>query len=192
MYTHSLVATQTRTLSTAEERREEILVAAEPLVAARGLHATPTLEVARAAGISQAYLFRLFPTKVELGVALVERCNDRIHRAFADAAVEARRDGTDVLEAMGRAYKPLVRDRTMLLLQLHAHAASPHVPEIREAMRTGFGRLVDFVSAETGAEPLEVKRFFAHGMLINVLLAMGAYDLDEPWARALTAEYGAC
>lgn len=186
------MATKTRTLSTAEERRESILLAAEPLVAARGLHATPTLEMARAAGISQAYLFRLFPTKVELGVALVERCNERIHRAFAGAAAEARLQGADVLEAMGHAYAPLVADRTLLLLQLHAHAASPDVPEIRDAMRAGFGRLVDLVTAETGAEPLEIKRFFAHGMLMNVLLAMGAYDLDEPWTRTLTAEYGVC
>ena len=79
-----------RTLSTAEERREEILEAAERIFAARGLHGTPTMEIAKAAGISQAYLFRLFGTKAELFSALVERCNSRIERTFVDAASAAR------------------------------------------------------------------------------------------------------
>lgn len=179
-----------RTLSTADERREAVLAAAEPLFAARGLHATPTLDVARAAGISQAYLFRLFPTKAELAVAVVQRCNDRIFRAFADAAQEAKRRGDDVLKAMGSAYAPLLADRTLLLVQLHAHAASPDVPEVRAAMREAFARLVELVARESGAEPLEVKRFFAHGMLINVMLAMDANGLDEPWARILSKQYG--
>ena len=55
-----------------------------------GLHGTPTMEIAKAAGISQAYLFRLFPTKAELFMALVERCNARVQRTFEDAAAAAR------------------------------------------------------------------------------------------------------
>src|SRR5436190_917530 len=87
-------ATSTRTLSTADERRETILEAAERIFAARGLHGTPTLEIAKAAGISQAYLFRLFPTKAELFLALNDRCNARIRDTFSQAAQAA----TDVDE----------------------------------------------------------------------------------------------
>src|SRR3954471_21732569 len=112
----------TRTLSTAEERREEILAAAERVFAARGLHGTPTMEIAKAAGISQAYLFRLFPTKAELFTALVERCNARIERTFLDAAAAARENGQPVMQAMGEAYIGLLGDRHLLLNQLHAHA----------------------------------------------------------------------
>ena len=93
----------TRTLSTAEERRETILQAAEQVFAARGLHGTPTMEIAKAAGISQAYLFRLFPTKSELFIALAQRCNERIYRAFADAASTANAAGEEILPAMGHA-----------------------------------------------------------------------------------------
>jgi AcrR family transcriptional regulator len=176
--------TSPRTLSTAEERREEILEAAERVFAARGLHGTPTMEIAKAAGISQAYLFRLFPTKAELFTALVERCNDRIERTFTDAAAAARRAGEPVLQAMGRAYIGLLGDRHLLLNQLHAHAASDD-PAIREQMRRGFARLVDIVEHETDAGPQEVREFFAHGMLLNVLAAMQAQDVDEHWARLL-------
>jgi AcrR family transcriptional regulator len=173
-----------RTLSTAEERREEILVAAERVFAARGLHGTPTMEIAKAAGISQAYLFRLFPTKAELFGALIQRCNDRIERTFTDAAAAARAAGGPVMRAMGHAYVGLLGDRHLLLNQLHAHAACDD-PAIRQQMRAGFQRLVEIVERETGAEPAEVQEFFAHGMLLNVLAAMQAQDVDEHWARVL-------
>jgi AcrR family transcriptional regulator len=177
--------TTSRTLSTAEERRQSILQAAERVFAARGLHGTPTMEIAKEAGISQAYLFRLFPTKVELFIALAQRCNDRIHKAFADAAADAKAAGDpNVLRAMGGAYVGLIADRNLLLNQLHAFAASDH-PEIRVQMRRGFARLVELVERESGADPKDVQVFFAHGMLINVLAAMGAENVDAHWAQVL-------
>jgi AcrR family transcriptional regulator len=175
-----------RTLSTARERREEILEAAERVFAARGLHGTPTMEIAKAAGISQAYLFRLFPTKSALFIALVRRCNERILRTFTDAAASARTAGEPVMKAMGQAYIGLLADRNLLLNQLHAHAACDD-PAIRDEMRHGFERLVELVERETGADAQEVQRFFAHGMLLNVLAAMRAQDVDAHWARVLLA-----
>ena len=47
----------------AEERREMVLEAAVAGFAVRGMAGTSTEDVARSAGISQPYLFRLFPTK---------------------------------------------------------------------------------------------------------------------------------
>ena len=173
-----------RTLSTAEERRQTILEVAERVFAARGLHGTPTMEIAKAAGISQAYLFRLFPTKAGLFIALVQRCNERIQRTFDDAAAAAETSGADVLQAMGRAYAGLLADRELLLVQLHAHAACDD-DAIRAEMRRGFARLVELVERESGAGPEEVRAFFAHGMLLNVLAAMRAEDSDAHWAEVL-------
>jgi AcrR family transcriptional regulator len=174
----------TRTLSTADERRETILRAAERVFAARGLHGTPTIEIAKAAGISQAYLFRLFPTKAELFTALVERTNARIHETMAAAAAAAKAADADVLPAMGAAYVGLLADRNLLLVQLHSHAASDD-PAIREQMRSCFARLVELVERESGAGPEEVRAFFAQGMLLNVLAAMNAADVGEHWAQVL-------
>ena len=78
-----------RKLSTAEDRREAVLRAAERVFAERGIYGTPTAAVAKEAGISQAYLFRLFPTKTELATALVARSHDRIQRAFDEASAKA-------------------------------------------------------------------------------------------------------
>jgi len=173
-----------RTLSTAEERRETVLQAAGRVFAARGLHGTPTMEIARAAGISQAYLFRLFPTKAELFIALVQRCNERIHSTFVEVAAAAKASGEDVLPAMGRAYIGLLADRELLLVQLHAFAACDDGP-VRAEMRRSFARLVELVERETGADAERVREFFAHGMLLNVLAAMWAEDSDAHWAQVL-------
>jgi AcrR family transcriptional regulator len=173
-----------RTLSTAEARRETILQAAERVFAARGLHGTPTMEIAKAAGISQAYLFRLFPTKAELFVALVQRCNERIHRTFVETAAAAKAAGEEVLPAMGGAYIGLLADRDLLLGQLNAFAACEDEP-VRDEMRRSFARLVELVERESGATPDEVRTFFAHGMLLNVLAAMRAEDSDAHWADVL-------
>ena len=52
-------------------------------------------------------------------------------------------------------------------------------------MRRGFQRLVEIVERETGAGTQQVRDFFAHGMLLNVLVAMQAQDVDEHWAQLL-------
>ena len=182
------VATTVRVLSTAEERREDILRAAQEVFAERGIHGTPTSAVAKAAGISHAYLFRIFPTKADLATALVERCNLRILETFRDASQHAKAAGTDPLEAMGRAYVELLQDRRLLLLMLHSYAAAPSMPEISQATRRGFRRLVELVERETGAPAEAIQRFFANGMLINVMASMDAPSVDEPWVRVLMGD----
>jgi AcrR family transcriptional regulator len=142
------------------------------------------MEIAKAAGISQAYLFRLFATKAALFMALVERCNARVLRTFADAAAAARAAGEPVLPAMGAAYVGLLGDRALLLNQLNAHAACDD-PAIRAEVRRGFAQLVELVERESGAGPEEVRSFFAQGMLLNVLAAMRAEDSDAHWAQVL-------
>src|ERR1700756_3220943 len=49
-----------------EERRKAIVTAAVPLFARRGFAGTTTKELAEAAGISEALLFRHFPSKKHL------------------------------------------------------------------------------------------------------------------------------
>jgi AcrR family transcriptional regulator len=171
----------------AEERREEILQAATEEFAQGGLDGTPTDAIARRVGISQPYLFRLFRTKKELFLAVVQRCFDRTLDTFREAAGE--RTGTEALHAMGRAYAGLLRDRTRLLLQLQAYVASQD-PEVRTVVRDGFKRLAIFVSEVSGAPPEDVRHFFETGMLMNVVAAMELDRVREPWARDLMVPIG--
>jgi AcrR family transcriptional regulator len=179
------MTTTTRTLSTAEDRREAVLAAAMPIVAERGLKGTSTAEVAKAAGISHAYLFRLFPTKNDLAVAVLKRVNQRIYDAFATAAAKAKDTGEDLMMAMGHAYGELLADRELLLVQMHGHAAAAEDEAIREVSRDGFARLLELVERESGADNLEIGRFFATGMLMNVMAALDAGAVPEHWAQVL-------
>jgi AcrR family transcriptional regulator len=179
-------ANSTRTLSTAEQRREDVLRAAMKVVGERGLYGTPTTDIADAAGISQAYLFRLFPTKTELFLAVLERSFRRVHDTFTEAAARARREDRPVLKAMGEAYTDLVHDPELLLTQLQGLAAAS-APQVRAALRKGFRMLLEMVERETEASPLEIQQFFARGMLCNVIAAMQIPDLDEHWAEVLTS-----
>lgn len=57
-----------------EERREAILDGALRVFAERGFHGATTKELAKAAGISEALMFRHFPTKEDLYTALQSHC----------------------------------------------------------------------------------------------------------------------
>src|SRR5579871_2026703 len=109
-----------RTRSTAEERRAELLSAALSEFAVGGLHGTSTEAIAKRAGISHAYLFRLFGTKKQLFIACAGLCVRRIQATFAAAAVG---DGpAERLESMGQAYRDMLEDRELLLGQMALYA----------------------------------------------------------------------
>jgi AcrR family transcriptional regulator len=172
----------TTTRLSAGERREQILAAALDEFARTGLHGTSTEAIARRAGISQPYLFRLFGTKKGLFIASVERCMRETKEAFAEAA--AGKQGTEALAAMGSAYLGLLGDRTRLLGQMQAYAACDD-SDVCATVRKGYGELVQYVERVSGAPPEVVSGFFAKGMLLNVVAAMSLVDADEPWATRL-------
>lgn len=171
---------------TAEERRESVLRAAVPEFAKGGLAGTSTEAVAQRAGVSQPYLFRLFPGKKALFIATVRRAFDAVERTFRDAADEAGRTGADssIGDAMGEAYRHMLVDRDLLLLQMQAYAACDD-PEVRAVTREAFGHLWTVVAELAGFSEQEARDFFAAGMLMNVAAAMDLLDAtDDPAAAA--------
>lgn len=58
----------------ADERREAILIAVRDVFAEKGFDATTTRELAKAAGVSEALLYRHFPSKESLFAAMCESC----------------------------------------------------------------------------------------------------------------------
>lgn len=171
------------TRKTADARREEILDAAMAEFAHHGLDGASTEAIARSAGISQPYVFRLFGTKKELYLASVARCLRETLEAFQRAA-EGKR-GEEALHAIGTAYvEELLSDRTRLQAQMQAYAACDD-PEVCEVVRAGYGDLVAYVERVAGVAPEEISRFFAYGMLLNVIAAMDLKDSTEGWAQRL-------
>jgi AcrR family transcriptional regulator len=172
---------------TAQERRDEIVDAAFAEFAQKGLHGTSTDVIARRAGVSQPYLFRLFGTKKDLFIAALNRCFRVTLETFMRAA-EGKR-GDEALRSMGASYEDLLGDRNKLLLQLHGYAACED-PEICEVVRRGFGDIVEYVERASGAPPERVRDFLARGMLCNVFSAMDLPQDPDGWAQRLLAVYG--
>ena len=178
---------QTVPRQTAEERREAVLEAARYEFAQHGLHGASTDAIARRAGISQPYLFRLFGSKKALFVAMNDMCFERTLDIFRAAASGT--SGEEALDAIGQAYAELIEsDRTMLQGQLQAYSAAVNDEEIRASVARGYGRLVDYVETVSGGDRQTIARFFAKGMLLNVLAAMDYSFEREPhgsWAARL-------
>jgi AcrR family transcriptional regulator len=168
----------------ADERRALVVKAALTEFARSGFAGTSTEDIAKRAGISQPYVFRLFATKRDLFIAVVTSCFDRVYNAFLAAADG--KVGVEAMQAMGTEYGVLLQDRELLLAQMHAYAACDD-PDIREASRNGYRRLWLLVQRATGLPDEAVVQFFATGMLINVAAAMDLQRLDEPWAGTLIA-----
>ena len=164
-----MAAAPTRRKS-ADERREEILAVGLEHFAAGGYHGTSTEVIAREAGISQPYLFRLFRTKKELFLACTDRACGKVLDGFRRAAATAAEG--EKLKAMGKAYEhELLTDRHALLMLMQGYAAVAD-PEIQEHVRRKYGEIVTEVARMSGAGPDEVWWFFATGMLLNVVTAL--------------------
>src|SRR5881398_3575421 len=180
--------TPTTARLSAAERRDDVLDAAQIEFAERGFECTSTEDIARRAGISQPYLFRLFGTKKELFKASVARCLRETLELFQRAA-EGKR-GPDALKAIGQAYqKQLEEDRTRLRAQMQAYAACDD-PEIRAVVRAGYGDLVAYVRRVSGADWPTVWGFFSTGMLLNVLASMHVDDEPDQWMTELLSGCG--
>jgi len=172
----------TTTRQTAEERRQAVLDAATTEFAAKGLHGASTEDIARRAGISQPYLFRLFGTKKELYLATSQRAIDHLYEVFA--AASAGKTGIDALHAMGEAYDTVMSDRDRLMLMLKCWASCDD-PEICEVVRSAWRNLVDLAERSSGESPEVVSTFFSKGALLTILMGMEAFVRPEPWSNRL-------
>ena len=173
--------------STAEARRSTVVAKAVRVFARAGYHATPVTEVAEAAGISQAYVFRLFNGKLGLFVAALDHCYAQILSGLEGGADRVPGGSPEqILEAMGDAYADLIGDRDLLMLQVHAQSAAD-VPEIREALRRGYADVVDLAKFRSRATDEQVQGFIAYGQLCHLIVTANLDSVDAPWARTLTA-----
>ncbi|MFI5783462.1 TetR/AcrR family transcriptional regulator [Nocardia sp. NPDC051570] len=175
--------------STAEARRSIVISRAVSVFARKGYWATPVTDVAEAAGISQAYVFRLFDGKLGLFVAALEHCHERIVTTLGEVADRMPDEKPDVvLSAMGDAYADLISNRDLMMLQVHALSAVD-VPEIAAATRRGMERVITLIKERTGAPDAAVQQFMAYGQLCHYIVAAGLADDDgsQPrWAKVLT------
>ncbi|WP_286344577.1 TetR/AcrR family transcriptional regulator [Frondihabitans sucicola] len=154
----------------AAQRRDLILAAATELFAQRGYHGTTTDQIAQAAGISQPYVVRMFGTKEQLFLEVLDRALQTLFVAFR-AALPDPGDGSKLTQRLGTAFVDLVGSVGLHRTLLHAFV-SGNDPVIGAAARKGFVGIYTFLRDEAHFEPVDVQQFLGYGMLMSVLLGI--------------------
>ncbi|SEE07510.1 transcriptional regulator, TetR family [Streptomyces sp. 3213] len=172
------------TSTKSDQRRRTIVAAAVECFAQKGFYGTTTHEIADWVGVSQPYLYRLYPNKEALFAAVVDHVSvvmteTLVAHSPASGGAEA------PLDAARGAYAALVADRNILRFLMHANCAVGE-PLVAEAVRRCYAKQVDTVRQLLGDDDA-VRRWFGAGMLDNVVAVLGLADIDEPWAHVLTA-----
>lgn len=191
------------------ERREQILDAASRVFGELGYFGATTDQIAKAAGISQPYVVRMFGGKENLFIGVLSRCLDRLLVTFTETLEQWKADGSpaeqqgvdapaagtpgdlaaptsvgghgEIGRRLGLAYVSLIEDRGLLLSLMHAFSMGQD-PTIGAQARAGFLAIYRLLRAEAGFSPEQTRAFLAEGMLLNTLLGLrlpDSYDEDE-------------
>lgn len=167
-----------------QDRRELILAAATAVFGDYGYVGATTDQVARAAGVSQPYVVRMFGSKEKLFLEVLRRDLDLLLAAFRQVLVDFPTE--ELPRRFGRAYVDLLNDRGLLLSLMHSFVMGSD-PVIGSAARAGFLEVYQFLREEAGFGPEEVRQFLGGGMLINTMVGVRMSDDFEtnPLAREL-------
>ena len=180
----SSVTTTSAPRMRSDERRASIIDAAMDVFGDFGYVGTTTDQVAKAAGVSQPYVVRMFGTKQQLYVEVLEAALAELLAAFhgaLDGPVEERG------HRMGSAYATIASERRGLVLSLmHAFVLGSD-PVIGECARKGFLDVYRFLRDEAGMGDEIAVQFLSGGMLINTLVGLRMADHydDEDGAKEL-------
>ncbi len=151
-----------------EDRRELILQAATDVFGQYGYYGATTDQIARAAGVSQPYVVRMFGTKEKLFIEVIERALQFILVSFRAVIAESR---SDLQSRLGSAYVELLRQRGLLLSLMHSFVLGGD-PVIGPRAREGFLEVYQFLRDEAGLAPAEAQSFLEGGMLLNTLVGL--------------------
>jgi len=163
-----------RTRMSSEQRRQAIIAVATGLFAAHGYAGTTTDAVARAAGISQPYVVRLFGGKLALFSAVLDAAFGTI--AAALAGVPRTTSPAARLAIMGRAYREIAEGGEVGLVILQGIAAGVGDDGVRAVVQAHVRGLHKTVWAAAGGDTDRVREFFGLMMLLS---AVAAIDLPE-------------
>ncbi|MEH7491511.1 TetR/AcrR family transcriptional regulator [Neobacillus niacini] len=121
-----------------EDKKEIIIENAVGVFAERGYYKATTAMVAKAAGVTQPYVFHFFENKEELFKAVINRAFGRIYDTFAEVQAPA----DELIETMGQAFEQIIQThRDEVLMVMQAHAISE--PRIREHVSSLFLRIFE-------------------------------------------------
>ncbi len=198
----------------AEDRREQIIEVAVRLFSQKGFRGTTTKEIALAAGVNEAIIFRHFATKSELYAAIIDRkANSAEMQALQRALSEAmdRSDDRQVFETL--AFHVLEfheRDDTAMRLLLYSALEGHELAEmitrnyiskthqqlaeyVKKRVSAGAFRRVDSCTAVRGFMGMVIghvmnKKFFqpAGGVTLNITNRQAAERFTDIFLASMT------
>lgn len=128
------------------DRRAAILARALPLFAARGYAGTTTRDLARASGVTEPVIYRHFPSKGALFLAVLSGAERRILAALSDVLRGA--EGARArLHALTSGLEALLASVALELRLLHGAAAAETEPRVTAAVRATYSRLAAALAA---------------------------------------------
>jgi AcrR family transcriptional regulator len=174
----------------ASVRRAEILEAAAVEFAETGLAGTGLEAIAARAGISHPRVVQMFGSKRALFITVVDAIFDRVTEGFIQAAanVSVAAKAESPLVALGDSYRRLLqRDRTIALMMLQGYATAGGDAVVRAGVARRYSALQHTVSDLTGADSLQVRTFFATGLVVTVstALSLPGKRTDAAWGAWL-------
>jgi AcrR family transcriptional regulator len=166
---------------TAPDRRRQIIDVALKLFSEKGFRGTTTKEIALAAGINEAIIFRHFATKSDLYAAIIdEKANSSYIQAVHNAFKEAVETGDDQKLFQSVAFNLLefhenddTAMRTLLYSALERHELAESI--FRNHISKTHGQLADYVKTRMNegvfrrVDPIIAVRGFI-GMVISHIL----------------------
>ena len=182
----------------AGERREQILRAAMDCFAARGFRGTTTRDIAARVGLTEAALYRHFPSKEALYAAIVEQKMAAPESMELVAEASAAADDRAVFGGLAHALLGSVEDdpsflRILLYTALEGHEqAKPffdtRVRRLREFLAQYIARRTREGAFRAIAPVLGARAF--HGMLMDIVLVREVFQQRDayPHAREQAAE----
>jgi AcrR family transcriptional regulator len=166
----------------ADQRRAELLEAAVVEFAENGYHGSRTADIAARAGVSQPYVYALFPDKRSLFLACHDWTTERIKESLEKTAADSG-DEENLEQILDRAYQVIFDEHPhQVLFQVQAHAAATADPVIRAPVRQRFIELVELCQRLHDAPRDLVLRHVARSLLGNVMLAL---DLPPEYRPAV-------
>jgi AcrR family transcriptional regulator len=148
---HGLTARRPR--RPAAERRRQILAAARVLFAERGFHATTTRDLAAAADINDALIYRYFPDKQAILAALIDEAI-AVFQELPKPPDQAPLPLDHLLELFGAAFVHTAQANldlvTILIAERHALAGDTRFVEFVDAAASRLGRLIDTAASSQG------------------------------------------
>ncbi len=155
-------------------RRADVLVAARRLFAERGFHATGTRELAEAADINDALLYRYFPSKDAILSALVDQAITAF-QSLPAAPPAAGLSPAVLLELVGTAFVRTATEQldllTILISEHHALVDDHRFVEFVHRAATGLGLLLDRLAGpDADASGYLTARAYMGSLIAFVLL----------------------